>query len=161
MRTGHSFSISHTGSFVLLLGALSACAGEAAPPEDAAMDSAPAVTATLYERLGGQQAIVAVVDSFVATVAADARINAFFANTDIPRLKTLLVEQLCAGTGGGCTYTGRDMKATHTGMGVKAADFAALVDDLVKTLNAFNVPQQEQDELLAILGPMQTDIVTP
>jgi len=66
---------------------------------------------TLYERLGGPDAIVAVVDDFVANVAADQRINGFFAKTDIPRLKRLLVEQICAGTGGPCT--GRDMKS-HT-----------------------------------------------
>lgn len=114
---------------------------------------------SLYERLGGQPALVAVVDDFVANVAADQRINRFFANTDIPRLKRLLVEQLCAGTGGPCEYTGRSMKAAHAGMGVRDSHFAALVEDLVKTLNKFEVPAAEQQELLAILGPMQGDIV--
>ncbi len=99
------------------------------------------------------------VDDFVGNVAADTRINGFFANTDIPRLKKLLVEQVCAGTGGPCTYTGRSMKAAHAGMGVTDAHFNALVEDLVKSLDKFKVPQREKDELLGILGPMKGDIV--
>ena len=59
---------------------------------------------SLYERLGGQQAIITVVDVFVANVAADKRINRFFANTDMPRLKRRLVEQIYAGAGGPCEY---------------------------------------------------------
>ena len=114
---------------------------------------------SLYERLGGKPAITAVVDDFVSNVAADNRINGFFAKTDIPRLKQLLVEQICAGSGGPCTYTGRDMRTAHTGMGVSDAHFSALVEDLVKTLDKFKVPQREKDELLAVLGPMKTDIV--
>ena len=122
--------------------------------------AAPATKeATLYDRLGGQEAIVAVVDEFVANVAADTRINRYFASTDIPAFKVLLVEQICAGTGGPCQYTGRDMKTTHEGMGISGAEFNALVEDLVNALNKFNVPDQEQGELLAILGPMQADIV--
>ena len=109
--------------------------------------------------MGGQPAIVAVVDDFVGNVAADARINKFFANTNIPRLKRLLVEQICAGSGGPCQYTGQSMTEAHRGMGVKDADFNALVEDLVKTLNKFNVPQAEQQELLGVLGPMKGQIV--
>jgi hemoglobin len=118
-----------------------------------------AMDKTLYERLGGKPAISAVVDDFVGNVAADARINGFFARTDIPRLKTLLVEQICAGTGGPCKYTGRSMKDAHAGMGVGDSHFAALVEDLVKTLDKFGVPAKEKNELLGILGPMKTDIV--
>ena len=117
--------------------------------------------ASLYQRLGGQEAITAVVDDFVANVAADSRINARFANTDIPRFKQLLVDQICAGTGGPCTYTGRDMKTTHAGMGITDAEFDALVEDLVRSLDKFKVPAAEKEELLGILGPMKSDIVEP
>ena len=115
---------------------------------------------SLYQRLGGKPAITAVVNDFVGNVAADKRINGFFAKTDIPRLKRLLVEQICAGSGGPCKYTGRDMKTAHRGMGVKGRDFEALVEDLVKSLDKFKVPKREKGELLAILGPMRADIVT-
>lgn len=114
---------------------------------------------SLYERLGGKRAIVAVVDDFVGNVAADKRINRFFANTDIPRLKRRLVEQICAGTGGPCAYRGRSMKAAHRGLGIQNRHFNALVEDLGKTLNKFNVPEREQKELVAILAPMRKDIV--
>src|SRR5690349_19001114 len=115
---------------------------------------------SLYERLGGKPAITAVVDDFVGNVAADDRINGFFAKTDIAHLKQLLVEQICAGSGGPCTYTGRDMRTAHAGMGVGDTHFNALVEDLVKTLDRFKVPQREKQELLSVLGPMKTDIVS-
>ena len=85
--------------------------------------------------------------------------NKFFAKTDIPRLKRQLVQQICAGSGGPCKYTGRSMKDAHRGMGVANADFNALVEDLVKSLDKYKVPKREKGELLAILGPMRRDIV--
>lgn len=115
--------------------------------------------ATLYDRLGGKSAITAVVDDFVERVANDSRINGRFANANIPRLKMKLVEQICQASGGPCTYTGRDMKAAHAGMGIGNADFVALVEDLVASLNKFKVGDQEKNELLGALGPMQQDIV--
>jgi hemoglobin len=123
------------------------------------MGMAPMQQKSLYDRLGGQGALVAVVDDFVGNVAADNRINKFFAKTDIPRLKRLLVEQICAGTGGPCTYPGRDMKSAHAGMGINDAQFNALVEDLVKSLDKFKVPEKEKGELLGILGPMKPSIV--
>lgn len=115
--------------------------------------------ALLYERLGGLDAITAVVDSFVARCAGDDRINGKFERTDVPRLKKMLVEQVCEAAGGPCTYDGRDMRATHDGMAVTAGEFDALVEDLVATLDQFEVPKAEQDELLGLLGPMRADIV--
>lgn len=114
---------------------------------------------SLYSRLGGKTAITAVVDEFVARVAADNRINDFFAAADIPKLKMHLVEQICQASGGPCKYTGKDMKSAHAGMGVTDAAFGALVEDLVATLDKFKVGEKEKGELLAVLGPMKGDIV--
>jgi len=114
---------------------------------------------TLYERLGGKDSIVAVVDDFVGRCAADDRINGKFARTDIGRLKQMLVDQVCQASGGPCSYEGRDMRATHDGMAVTAGEFDALVEDLVATLDQFGVPKAAQDELLGLLGPMRVDIV--
>jgi len=122
--------------------------------------SAQTMQKSLYDRLGGIDAIRAVVDDFVGNVAADKRINKFFANTDIVRLKGNLVNQICQGTGGPCVYTGRSMRETHAGMGVRSSHFNALVGDLGKTLKKFKVPAREQRELVAILAPMKKDIVT-
>ena len=115
--------------------------------------------ATLYEQLGGLDAIRVVVDSFVSRCAGDDRINRKFARTDIARLKKMLVDQVCEATGGPCTYTGRSMPETHDGMGVTAGEFDALVEDLVATLDECDVPKAEQDELLGLLAPMRDAIV--
>ncbi len=115
--------------------------------------------ASLYQRLGGLEAITSVVDSFVARCAGDDRINRKFERSDIPRLKKMLVDQVCEATGGPCTYTGRDMQRTHDGMEVTAGEFDALVEDLVATLDEFEVPTAEQEELLSVLSPMRGDIV--
>ncbi|MGH7799601.1 MAG: group I truncated hemoglobin [Thermodesulfobacteriota bacterium] len=123
------------------------------------LQSANSADKSLYDRLGGKAAISAVVDQFVSNVAADTRVNMAFANTDIPHFKQCLVDQICQATGGPCKYTCRSMKDTHAGMGCSSADFNAIVEDLVAALNKFNVPKKEQDELLAILGPLQKDIV--
>lgn len=114
---------------------------------------------TLYDRLGGKPAITAVVNDFVGNVARDKRINRFFANTDIPRLKRLLVQQICAGSGGPCKYEGRSMREAHRGLNIGNQDFNALVEDLVLSLDKFGVRQREQRELLALLGPMRRDVV--
>jgi hemoglobin len=115
--------------------------------------------ASLYERLGEKDAIIAVVDDFVGRCAADDRINAKFARTDVPRLKRMLVDQVCAASGGPCTYSGREMRTTHEGMSVTAGEFDALVGDLVATLDRFGVGAAENDELLHLLSPMRGDIV--
>lgn len=132
---------------------LESTSGSAMPNSTAKTDK------PLYDRLGGKPAITAVVDDFVGRVAANNRINGKFANTNILRLKMLLVEQICQASGGPCTYTGRSMKATHAGMGVSSGDFDALVSDLITTLNKFKVPEREKNELLGALGPMKSDIV--
>ena len=125
----------------------------------------PATTEkSLYDRLGGKKAITAVVDQFVTNVAGDKRINKFFAATagDPQRLatfKTHLVNQICEASGGPCKYTGKTMKAAHTGMGVSDADFTALVEDLVASLDKFKVGVKEKSELLGALGGMKSDIV--
>jgi hemoglobin len=125
----------------------------------ASMDGGMAAKKPLYDRLGGQGAIQAVVDDFIANVAADARINKRFANADIPRLKTKLVEQICEASGGPCKYTGATMLDAHRGMNITDAEFTALVEDLVKSLDKFKVPSQEKTELLTALGGMKSQIV--
>lgn len=115
---------------------------------------------TLYQRLGGYNAIQAVVDEAIKNIAADRRINRFFKGANIQRLRRQLADQICAGSRGPCVYTGRDMKSAHAGMGIKSSHFDALVQDLGKALNKFRVPGREQRELVALLAPTKKDIVT-
>ena len=132
---------------------LSACASGA--------PDAPAEP-TLYQRLGGREAIKGVVDDFVANLVADPRVNSRFKGLQpaaIFKLQTNLADQICDAAGGPCAYLGKEMKAAHAGMGITEAEWNATVEDLVKSLNKFKVGAKEQQELLAILGPMKKDIV--
>lgn len=132
-----------------------ACGGAKSSPNTAESGAKP-----LYDRLGGKDAITAVVKDFVEErVAKDARINSFFANTNIPDLEAKLVDQICEATGGPCKYTGKDMKTTHTGMHIKETDFTAMVEDLKASLAHFKVGDKEQNELLNALGAMHDQIV--
>ena len=114
---------------------------------------------SLYDRLGGKPAITAVVDDFIGNVAADTRINQRFGGANIPRLKTRLVDQICEASGGPCKYTGQNMRDAHTGMKITDAEFTALVEDLVKSLDKFKVPAVERAELMSVIAPMKADIV--
>jgi hemoglobin len=119
---------------------------------------------SLYKRLGEKKAITAVVDEFVARVAADARINKHFEKTaadkkKMTQFKKNLVDQICEASGGPCKYKGKDMKTAHKGMGITSNDFDALVEDLVAALDKFKVGETEKKELLGALAPMKSDIV--
>jgi hemoglobin len=151
----------------VMLGALSfslaACAGDSSegrrPAARMAEEQRPAPKTPLYDRLGGQAGITAVVDAFVARVAADDRINSYFENADLPKLKDRLVEQICQASGGPCKYEGRSMKDVHKSMKITNEAFDALLADLSATLDRFRVTSRDKDQLLALLTPMRNDIV--
>ena len=147
--------------FVVGLGMAAGCSkgNQSATADTTQAVADTAAAKSLYDRLGGKAAITSVVDSFVARVAADARINKKFAKSDVNRVKAMLVDQICTQTGGPCTYSGRSMKEAHANMGVTDGEFNALVEDLVTTLKSFNVPEKEQNELITALGTMKGDIV--
>jgi hemoglobin len=162
MRNHRVTYISALGILALLSVACSKKDQQAADTSGATATTAGSdtgATKSLYDRLGGKTAITAVIDTFVAHVAADTRINKKFARSNIPRVKAELVDQVCAQTGGPCAYTGRSMKQAHRGMKVTEGEFNALVEDLTAALNAFKVPAKEQSELVSALGAMKGDIV--
>jgi hemoglobin len=117
------------------------------------------VEGSLYERLGGVEAITAVVRAFDERAGKDDRINQKFARTNLDRLTKEFIDQLCQDTGGPCTYTGLSMKQSHTNMGVTNGEFDAFMEDLVAVLDDFKVGKAEQDQLLSLLRPMRDDIV--
>ena len=114
---------------------------------------------SLYERLGGLEAITAVVRAVVDRQMKDDRINQKFARTNVDRLIKEFVDLICQATGGPCTYTGRDMTEAHHNMGVTSGEFQAFVEDVVAVLDDFKVGKTEQDELLNTLAPLQGEIV--
>jgi hemoglobin len=116
-------------------------------------------TKSLYDRLGGIDAINALTESWVARVGGDDRANKKFARTNIARLKKEVADQLCEATGGPCTYTGRSMRETHDGMKTTAGEFEVVMQHLDATLDELNVPKSEHDELVGLIRPMRGDIV--
>jgi hemoglobin len=114
---------------------------------------------SLFERLGGVDAITAVTRAAVDRQMKDDRINQKYARTNVDRLIKEFVDQICQATGGPCTYTGRSMTEAHHNMGVTNGEFQAFVEDVVAVLDGFKVGKAEQDELLNILAPLQGEIV--
>jgi len=117
---------------------------------------------SLYARLGGYDAIAAVVDDFVGRLVTDPQFARFFAghSTDSKkRIRQHIVDQFCAGAGGPCVYTGRTMRASHEGLGISEAEWDAAAKHLVATLDKFKVPEAEKKELLAFVGTVKGDIV--
>jgi hemoglobin len=117
---------------------------------------------TLYKRLGGYDAIAAVVDDFIGRMIADPSLKRFFepfSNDSKARIRQHLVDQLCAGTGGPCVYTGRTMKVSHAGIGITEADWSGFIRQLNATLDKFMVPSRERNEVLAFVASVKGDIV--
>ena len=119
-------------------------------------------TPSLYKRLGGYDALAAVTDDFIGRLATDKSLQKFFvghSKDSLVRIRQLVVEQLCAATGGPCVYIGRDMKSAHQGMGISEADWNAAAGHLVATLDKFKVPEKEKAEVLAAISGLKADIV--
>lgn len=117
---------------------------------------------SLYQRLGGYDALAAVTDEFIGRLTTDEKLKRFFVvfSTDSKmRIRQLVLDQVCKATGGPCYYFGRDMKTSHAGAGVTKEDWDRSVAIFVETLNKFKVPEREQKELAGLILPLEKDIV--
>ncbi len=124
--------------------------------------TARAQETTLYERLGGYDAISAVVDDFASKLFADPVVGKrFFGMGDDTRqgFRQKNKNLVCFATGGPCKVISRPAAVVHGGLGIKASEFDIVVNHLVDTLNKFGVPEQERQELLIIIGSLRPDIV--
>ena len=116
----------------------------------------------LYQRLGGYDAIAAVVTEFADRLFKDPKLEKLFGGMSIDtrkRFKQLNIELVCNATGGPCEYLGRSMPQSHQGSGIRDGDFDQVAGHLVATLDKFKVPKKEKDELLAIIGGLRPAIV--
>lgn len=117
---------------------------------------------SLYDRVGGYNALALVVDDFIGRLSADQRFIKFFdghSTDSLKRIRQHILDQFCAATGGPCIYTGRDMKTTHAGLKISEADWDAAAKHLVASLDKFKVPKQEKDEIVAFVTTLKNDIV--
>jgi hemoglobin len=119
----------------------------------------PMADKATFEAFKGKDGLARIAADTVDFSMADPRIKDIFATTDVPRLKRTLAEQFCYVLGGGCDYSGRDMKSVHKDMGVTNKDFNALVENLQKAMEKEGVPFFAQNKLLAKLAPMQRGVV--
>jgi hemoglobin len=117
---------------------------------------------SLYTRLGGYDAITAVVENLLPRLAGDSQLGRFWANRSedgIEREKQLLIDFLAHNAGGPLYYTGREMLLSHKGMKISQSDWDAFIGHLEATLDAFNLPEQERNDVLGFIDSTRADIV--
>ena len=115
----------------------------------------------LYKAFGEKAGLVALMDDFMTRLLADERTGPHFKPANQQRVKEQLVEQFCALGGGPCEYKGADMKSSHANLDIKKSDFHALVEVLQNAMDAKGIAPRKQNEMLALLAPMNRDIITP
>lgn len=115
----------------------------------------------LYKAFGEKAGLVSLMDDFMVRLLADPRTGPHFKPANQQRIKEQLVEQLCALGGGPCVYKGADMKSSHANLEIKKSDFNALVEVLQLSMDAKGISFRKQNEMLALLAPMNRDIITP
>ena len=119
-------------------------------------------TKTLYERLGGYDAIAAVVSDLLPRMRGDSELGRFWQNRaedSLKRSKQLLIDFLCSGAGGPVYYAGRDMITSHKGLRISDADWRVFLKHLHATLDTFKIPQAERGELVAFVETTKADMV--
>ena len=145
-------------SIVLALGAL-------VTATSVAQQSAATTKPPLYERLGGLKGISLVVDDFIDRLVANKTLNknpaidAGRKASPAPYLKVQVSQLVCEATGGPCRYAGKDMKSSHVRLNISEAEWDVMAGEFKKSLNKFNVPAAEQNELFEIVGKTKPDIV--
>ena len=116
---------------------------------------------SLYKRIGGYDAIAAVTDNFVPRLVKDPALAKYFVHSkdSLMKIRQLAVDMICWATGGPCVYIGRDMKTSHAGLGITAAEWEKAVGHFADTLDQFKVPVKERQELLDLVSKLRADIV--
>ncbi len=113
----------------------------------------------LFQAFHGMAGLKRISDDLVMRLTKDERIKGIFRASDLVRLRRTLAEQFCYVLGGGCDYTGRDMRSVHKDHGITQREFLILVEHLQLAMNAEGVPFAAQNKLLAKLAPMHRDII--
>lgn len=131
----------------------------------ASAGAAPTRKRSLYQRLGGAYAISALVDDFLDKLLKDPiivqnpKVVAAMGNINVPGLKFHITNFVCAAAGGPEVYTGRDMAKSHKHLSITQAEWDASVAILKQSLKDFDIKGPEGDEVLALVGSLQGQIV--
>lgn len=154
---------------VLMFAIAAAVAAQSVPPGEEAVEpyavnnanagAQPFADQSMWQAFHGRAGVDRVVDTMVDRSIADPRISDIFKGQDLVRLRRTLKEQFCYLLGGGCDYTGRDMKSSHKDLGIQTADFNAMVENLQFAMSREGVGFPAQNRLLARLAPMKRDTV--
>ncbi|MQY25516.1 group I truncated hemoglobin [Nocardia aurantia] len=115
---------------------------------------------TIYERIGGREALEVVVDSFYIRVMADPELAGFFTGTNMSRLKGKQVEFFAAALGGPDPYTGAPMKQVHQGRGITLHHFGLVAGHLSDTLTAAGVPPEIVEQIIGAVAPLSGEIAS-
>lgn len=117
------------------------------------------VEASLYQEIGGAEAIDALVEDFYPRIEKDEALQAFFTNTDMTKQRQMMKSFLTVVTGGPNNYSGRSMKAAHQGRGIKAQDFALVAQHLAESMAALELAEEHQSIIMSAAAGLQGDIV--
>jgi hemoglobin len=115
---------------------------------------------TIYEQVGGAEALEGVVEDFYRRVLADDQLAGFFTGTNMARLKGRQVEFFAAALGGPESYTGAPMRQVHQGRGITRHHFNLVAGHLSDTLTAAGVPEPLVTQILGAIAPLADDIAT-
>lgn len=119
----------------------------------------PARSSSVVDDFHGLDGLKVLVADFMDLLMKDSRTIPFFEKVDRDRVKQQLAIQFCSLLGGGCEYTGANMKGVHRGLGITMEDFNALIENLQDAMDKHGIPFLSQNKLLALLAPMYRDIV--
>jgi hemoglobin len=122
------------------------------------MDTAAGVS--IYDAIGGEPALVAVVDDFYDKVLADPQLSGFFAGANLTKLKGKQVEFFATALGGPQVYQGVSMQQAHAGRGISQADFDKVAYHLTNSLAEAGVPAGLVEQIAAAITPLADDIVS-
>lgn len=118
------------------------------------------MSASLYDRLGGEAGISAIVDDVIAAHLANPAVQTRFQNvSDLEHAKKMAREFFCAGSGGPQAYTGKDMRTAHKGMNISEQEYLAVVDDIMGTLAKHGIDDTTRKDVLAILYSLKGEII--
>jgi hemoglobin len=117
---------------------------------------------SLYQRLGGYDAIAAATDELLARLQADPQLGVFWkgaSNDNRRKARQLIVDFMVEAAGGPAFYVGRDMKTSHDGMHINSSDWDVFIRHSAATLDHFEVPAREKEEVLAFFTSLRDQIV--